>query len=85
MVEVFKTDIGCREKARQVCYVIECDLKHKKATVDLQDCDKILRVESDQVMVELVKLILKHLDVKYEHLIYKSINPKNTGVILLML
>ena len=54
MVEVFKTDIGCEKKAREVCQRITSELHYQTVSIDLDDCDKILRIESEIIQVSLV-------------------------------
>lgn len=45
MIEVFKTNVKDAEHASFVLHQIEKNFPHYKATFDLDDCDKILRVE----------------------------------------
>jgi hypothetical protein len=58
MVEVFKTNVQQRELAEQLASVIRGRLAFCKINFDLEDCDKILRVEGDQISVETVIGIL---------------------------
>ena len=44
MTEVFKTNISCPEKARQLVDQIHKTFAAYKANFDLHDCDKVLRV-----------------------------------------
>ncbi len=44
MIEVFKTNITCPEKAKQLVKQIHQNFAAYKANFDLHDCDKILRV-----------------------------------------
>lgn len=44
MIEVFKTNITCPEKAKQLVEKIHENFAGYKANFDLDDCDKILRV-----------------------------------------
>ncbi len=46
MIEVFKTNINCPDKAKQLVEAIHQAFSNYKANFDLEDCDKILRVES---------------------------------------
>jgi hypothetical protein len=49
MVEVFKTNVNNKSDA---CEMVEMLIEHftgHKISFDLEDCDKILRVESDNV------------------------------------
>jgi len=52
MVEVFKTDVGCRDHADRVIDLIHSTYIHYKANFDLEDCDRILRVRSTTGVVE---------------------------------
>lgn len=47
MVEVFKTNINCPDKAGQLVAAIHHAFTNCKANFDLEDCDRILRVESN--------------------------------------
>jgi hypothetical protein len=44
LVEVFKTDMDCAEKARQLVEQIHNNFTNCKANFDLEDCDRILRI-----------------------------------------
>lgn len=46
MVEVFKTNVSNESAARDLLTLIHQDFKHYKANFDLDDCDRILRIES---------------------------------------
>ncbi len=46
MVEVFKTNICDRIHARLLVDQIHAQFSHYKANFDLEDCDRILRVQS---------------------------------------
>jgi hypothetical protein len=54
MVEVFKTNIQENELARQLATKLLMHFPHCKINFDLQDCDKILRVEGNQIWSEKV-------------------------------
>jgi hypothetical protein len=58
MVEVFKTNVQQRELAEQLASIIRGRLAFCKINFDLEDCDKILRVEGDQISVETIIGIL---------------------------
>jgi hypothetical protein len=45
MVEVFKTNVGTQEQANRLIDRIHQTFRDYKANFDLDDCDKILRVE----------------------------------------
>jgi hypothetical protein len=46
MVEVFKTDVNDEQQAEQLLDLIHQNFQGFQANFDLEDCDKILRVES---------------------------------------
>ena len=50
MVEVFKTNVRTKKQALKVASL----LRPMKANFDLEDCDKILRVEDEQINPEAV-------------------------------
>lgn len=45
MVEVFRTNVNCPEKARHAISKIHKQFSYIHANFDLEDCDKILRIE----------------------------------------
>jgi hypothetical protein len=45
MVEVFKTDVTKRMQARSLVHFLSKHFPGSKINVDLDDCDKVLRVE----------------------------------------
>lgn len=45
MIEVFKTNINCPDKAKQLVEAIHGTFKNYRVNFDLEDCDRILRVE----------------------------------------
>jgi len=58
MVEVFKTNVQHKELAEQLVSALQDRIDFCKINFDLEDCDKILRVECKQVCVETVIEIL---------------------------
>ncbi len=58
MVEVFKTNITNRAQAERLVTCIHRTFRGYKANFDLQDCDRILRVESNEGFVHSLILIL---------------------------
>jgi len=58
IVEVFKTNVQHRELAEQLVSILRSRLAVSRINFDLEDCDKILRVEGDQVCVETIIEIL---------------------------
>jgi len=45
MVEVFKTNVQARRHARRLLTRIHATFQEYRASFDLEDCDRILRVE----------------------------------------
>ena len=58
MVEVFKTNVLHRERAEQLASILQSRFTFCKINFDLDDCDKILRVEGTQICVETIIEIL---------------------------
>jgi hypothetical protein len=58
MVEVFKTNVQQHEQAKQLTSVLRGRFDFCKINFDLEDCDKILRVEGKQICVETIIEIL---------------------------
>ena len=52
MIEVFKTNVQEDELAKQLATKLHVHFPHCKINFDLQDCDKILRVEGQQIRSE---------------------------------
>ena len=52
MVEVFKTNVIEVDEARQVVHELLMHFPEAKINFDLEDCDKILRVENSRIDVE---------------------------------
>lgn len=69
MVEVFKTNVQDQMAATELCNSLQCLLPLASINFDLQDCDRILRIEikADKIQ-ELVKTHLKEKNVVCETL-----------------
>jgi len=52
MIEVFKTNVTCKEHAAMLLEQIHKTFADYKANFDLDDCDKILRVKSSTGQVQ---------------------------------
>jgi len=59
MVEVFKTNISDKKTATRIAEQLYELFQKCKINFDLDDCDKILRIESRQVNPKRVKKILQ--------------------------
>jgi len=66
MVEVFKTNVQHRELAEQLASILRGQFDFSRINFDLEDCDKILRVEGTQVCVELIVEILSTFGLECE-------------------
>jgi len=54
MVEVFKTNVQHRELAEDLASILRERFSFSRINFDLEDCDKILRVEGKQICVEMI-------------------------------
>jgi hypothetical protein len=59
MVEVFKTNIHEKKQAALIFEVLMQHFPLFKINFDLEDCDKILRVEGDCIVQEIIINIIK--------------------------
>ena len=57
MVEVFKTNVQHPDHARVLIEEIHAAFRNYSANFDLEDCDKILRIESSKSFVEASPLL----------------------------
>ena len=58
MVEVFKTDVYEAEKAESLLLKLFGHFPENKINFDLDDCDKILRVEGNHISPDKVRELL---------------------------
>lgn len=58
MVEVFKTDVYEIEKSKIIIQKLQEYFPENKINFDLDDCDKILRVEGKYILSEKIMKIL---------------------------
>jgi hypothetical protein len=68
MVEVFKTDIDQKTKADEVVTILNLRFPSYKINVDFDDCDRVLRIESDILNVDEVVSIVRERGVEIEEL-----------------
>ncbi len=59
MVEVFKTNVQERKQAALLFEVLVKQFPFFKINFDLEDCDKILRVEGDSISYERIITIIR--------------------------
>ena len=59
MVEVFKTNVAEVQEATKLVALLLQHFPTNKINFDLHDCDKILRMEGQNVMVEKVMMLVE--------------------------
>jgi hypothetical protein len=60
MIEVFKTNIDESEKAERVQRLLLVHFPGHNITFDLEDCDRILRVEGNSLKPETIERIVQN-------------------------
>lgn len=65
-VEVFKTNVTAPEQANMIVRRIAAAFDNYTANFDLEDCDKILRVETSDLRIEVVTLIAMLKDLGFD-------------------
>jgi hypothetical protein len=60
VVQVFRTNVNDPSQAEMLCELVQIDATVQRANFDLDDCDKIFRVEStvniDEKVIALLRL-----------------------------
>ena len=64
MIEVFKTDIHEASEASWVDLVLKSSYNLKDISFDLEDCDRILRVEADKIEADQIVAKLTGLGIQ---------------------
>lgn len=59
MVEVFKTNVQKSFHAKNLVAWLIQHLPNSKINVDLHDCDKVLRVEAQEIAAEKIIMLVK--------------------------
>ena len=59
MVEVFRTNVQTKSEAIRVSKLLKDSFGYKRVNFDLEDCDKILRIEAPRVVPHCVIGVLK--------------------------
>lgn len=60
MVEVFKTDVG-KAQALTLLALLESTFPHFRINFDLEDCDRVLRVEGQNICCDtIISLLNRH-------------------------
>ncbi len=62
MVAVFKTDVKYQKQAEFVLSILLIEFPDAKINFDLDDCDKILRVEGTHFSPEAVQELIENLN-----------------------
>jgi len=61
MIEVFKTNVQTEEDAGKAISALQCHLPYSKINFDLEDCDKVLRIEAQHIQPDkIIELLGKH-------------------------
>ena len=60
-IEVFKTNVKSKKNADKVVSLIKRRLPVGKVNFDLEDCDKILRIEAKEIQVQPILNLLLDL------------------------
>jgi len=61
MIEVFKTDVCEHDQARKLLDYLAQLLPGHRINFDLEDCDKILRIEGGEILPErIIQLVNTH-------------------------
>lgn len=66
MIEVFKTSIECQCAAKQIDLLLTERYPDFKINFDLEDCDRILRIEAEDIPIQEVLSLVKRLNIKCE-------------------
>jgi len=69
MVEVFKTDVVDTTESRSLTFVLSKEFVDYKINFDLSDCDRILRIESQNINVDRVLSIVNGMGYQCQVLI----------------
>ena len=59
-IEVFKTNVKTKKNADLVVKLIKARLPAGKINFDLNDCDKILRIEAKEIQVQPILKLLQN-------------------------
>lgn len=66
MVEIFKTNVEDKSLAEMVIEILYLELPPCKINFDLDDCDRILRLEGDYLPLEIIKKTVNRKGIKCE-------------------
>jgi len=66
MVEVFKTNVQKKVQSKMLLCILSEEFPSFKINFDLSDCDKVLRVEGDNIEALPIMILVKEYGVKCE-------------------
>lgn len=58
IAEVFKTNVDDTTKAKELISILHTLFTGSRVTFDLEDCDRVLRVEHEDANTEIIKMVL---------------------------
>ena len=83
MVEVFKTNVNRKQDADEIITMLMQHFPHYKINFDLDDCDKILRVEADCInpdeIIELLEICNLQCEILEDIIITNEDEPIYNG------
>ena len=69
MVSVYKTDVFTKTKARSIVQLLKTEVSECKINFDLEDCDKILRIEGKKIDEKKIINFLNTHKIQFEELV----------------
>jgi hypothetical protein len=70
MIEIFKTNVRTKKQANQIIKQLKANFGYEKVNFDLEDCDKILRIQAPSILLHCMVGILKKAKFEHEFLLY---------------
>lgn len=70
-VFIYKTDVSSSLHVQRVGALFEADTSIKQWTFDLEDCDRILRIEAQGLHPQVIEQLLAKAGIAYEQLEYE--------------
>jgi len=68
MIEVFKTNVQNRKQANKLLKILSNKYPEAKINFDIDDCDKVLRVDANTIAVKEIIVCLNQVGFKCEEL-----------------
>ena len=69
MVTVYKTNVSTKIRAKSIIDKLASELSGCRINFDLEDCDKILRIEGTDINEEKITEFLRMHKIQYEELL----------------